>query len=281
MKKSKMRHFLEAVGTGLLLLAVPALSANVIITEVADGTLTGQQPKFIEITNVGSTAYTFPEGGGIINQNNANTDFDLDWELGGLTLQPGQSWVVNSLTPAGADSATFLALFGKDADEYADVAFANGDDRYILTDGTSFLDIYGENGVDATPEGNSGPAAEWAFFDGYAYRKPGITEGKGLAFDPTEWVFGGPDSLEADTEEEAFLLAQTLLTPGSYDSGMTDPTWVGYTIDEWGFVDTQDWMGFIHVDNTPWSWVVDLNGWVYLPVDHVSESGAWMYVPAP
>ena len=174
---------------GGALLATSILAADVIITEVADGTLTGQQPKFVEITNVGTEAYTFPIGGGIINQNNANIDFDVDWDLEGITLQPGQSWVVNSLTPTGAEAATFVTLFGKDADEYADVPFGNGDDRYILTDGTTILDIYGENGVDASPEGSGGPVAIWGYQDGYAYRKAGITSGRGLAFDPDEWVF--------------------------------------------------------------------------------------------
>ena len=258
--------------------AVSALSANVIITEVADGTLPGQQPKFVEITNVGSMPYTFPEGAGIINQSNTNTDYVVDWELTGITLSPGQSWVVNSLTPTGAEAATFVLLFGKDADEYADVPFANGDDRYILTDGTTFLDIYGEDGVDATPEGTSGPALDWAFADGYAYRKPGITAGKGLDFDPAEWVFGGQDSLEAETDEARIVLAQTLLTPGSYDSGIS-PTWAGYPMDAFGNVDTLAWMAFLNVSFAPWVWSYSLAGWIYLPEENVSDSGAWIYIP--
>jgi hypothetical protein len=263
-----------------VLAAARSLPADVIITEVADGTLTGQQPKFVEITNVGTAAYTFPEGGGIIVQNNANTDYDVDWPLGGVTLAPGQSWVVNSLTPDGAEAATFVLLFGMDADQYADVPFGNGDDRYILTDGSNFLDIFGEDGVDATPEGNSGPAAVWTYFDGYAYRNPGITAGRGLEFDPSEWVFGGPDSLEADTEAQQIILAQTLLSPGFYESGIDPtPTWAGYPVDDQGKVDTLGWLALLNVATAPWVWNYSLQGWIYLPEDHVSESGAWTFIP--
>jgi hypothetical protein len=263
--------------SSLLLLAAPSLMADVIITEVADGNITGQQPKFVEITNVGTEAYTFPEAGGIILQNNANTDYDVDWELGGITLNPGQSWVVNSLTPSGAEAATFVAIFGKDADEYADVAFGNGDDRYILTDGTNFLDIFGEDGVDATPSG--GEPAVWAYADGYAYRKPGITAGKGLDFDPTEWVFGGEDSLVADTDEAMITLAKTVLTAGTYDSGITTETWAGYVVSEAGDVNTVEWMGYLNVTFAPYIWSYSLDGWIYLPEQQVSDSGAWMYIP--
>lgn len=263
-----------------LLLAVGPLTADVIITEVADGNITGQQPKFVEITNVGLTDYTFPEGGGIIVQNNTNTDYDVDWGLGGVTLAPGQSWVVNSLTPTGAEAATFVTIFGKEADQYADVAFGNGDDRYILTDGTSFLDIYGEDGVDASPTG--GEVAAWVYADGYAYRKPFITTGRGLAFDPNEWVFGGEDSLVADTDEEMIILAKAVLTAGSYESGIVvDQTWAGYDKDDQGNVNTDPWLGILNVALGDWAWSYSLNGWMYLPESFVSVDGAWTYIPKP
>ena len=263
------------LSAAVLTLSVSWLPANVIITEVADGTLTGQQPKFVEITNVGTAAYTFPEGAGIIVQTNANTDYEVDWDLSGATLQPGQSWVVNSLTPSGAEAATFLSLFGKDADQYADVAFGNGDDRYILTDGTSFLDIYGEDGVDASPSG--GEVAAWGYADGYAYRKAGITAGKGLAFDPSEWVFGGDGSLAAASEAEQIALAQAVLTPGSY--GPATPNWAGFPLDETGNADTGGFLGWVNVTYAPWVWSFSLSGWLYLPESLVSPSGAWTYVP--
>ena len=278
-----MKSYLTKSGLlGIALLVAPILSADVIITEVADGTITSteQQPKFVEITNVGSSDYTFPENGGIIVQTNAATDYDVDWGLGGITLAPGQSWVVNSLTPGDADlfdPKQFFTVFGFDADEYADVSFGNGDDRYILTDGTNFLDIYGEDGVDATPEGSSGPTAAWGYQDGYAYRKAQITAGKGLGFDPNEWVFGGVDSLEAASEAEQITLAQTVLTPGSYDSGVGGETWAGFPVVD-GNVDTVAWMGFLYVANDPWVWSYSLSQWLYIDQSGVSESGGWAYI---
>lgn len=261
---------LGITGTGL------PVWADVLITEVADGNITGQQPKFVEITNVGAAAYTFPEGGGIIVQANTSTDYDVDWSLAGVTLQPGQSWVVNSLTPAGAEASTYVAIFGREADQYADVAFGNGDDRYILTDGTTFLDIFGEDGVDASPSG--GELAVWVYADGYASRKPGVTAGRGLAFDPDEWVFGGEDSLVADTDEEMILLAKSVLTAGSYGGGTVGLTWAGYPRDELGNVNTGDWLGYLDVSYGDWVWSYSLSGWLYLPESSVGEAGAWTFV---
>lgn len=255
-----------------------SLFADVIITEVADGTLTGQQPKFVEITNVGSTDYTFPAGGGIIVQSNSNTDYDVDWPLDGLTLAPGQSWVVNSISPPGAEAATFLTVFGFDADEYATVAFGNGDDRYILTDGTGFLDIFGEDGVDATPSGET--PAVWTYTDGYAYRIAGITKAKGLAFDPSEWVFGGADSLEAGTESEAIVLAKSVLTPGSYGATV-DTSWGEFTIqnfDGTDWIDTGDWIGWIVLLGNNWYWSLSHDLYFYTPdPGDVPFNGIWIY----
>jgi hypothetical protein len=45
-------------------------------------------------------------------------------------------------------------------------------------------------------------------------------------------------------------------------------------------VDTGTWMGWLNVANGDWVWSYSLNGYIYLPESHVSESGAWTYILA-
>jgi hypothetical protein len=63
------------------------------------------------------------------------------------------------------------------------------------------------------------------------------------------------------------------------DSGGNDDMWGGYPMDEMGYVDTGDWMGFLYVGSTPWIWVVDQSKWVYMTEPADGAAGAWAYFP--
>ncbi len=194
-------------------LAVVALFANIavadlVITEVVDATLSGGNPKYVEVTNTGPSDYTFADGG-IILQFNAYTDYDIDVDLTGETILAGQSFVIQSSTNDGI--AVFESTYGFAADLYTTAYFGNGDDRYILTDtsagdGTGLLDIYGEDQVDGSGE-------VWEYTDGYSYRIFG-TSSDGGTFAPANWFFGGVNSLETGDDVEEELLIQTLTSPG-------------------------------------------------------------------
>lgn len=41
-----------------------------------------------------------------------------------------------------------------------------------------------------------------------------------------------------------------------------------------GYVNTDDWMGWVYVDQYPWCWLVSLDKYVF-----VSDSGNWVYIP--
>ncbi len=56
-------------------------------------------------------------------------------------------------------------------------------------------------------------------------------------------------------------------------------SWQGYDLDENGFTDTGDWMGWVMAANAPWVYNMDLGGWTYIPDEAISDSGAWVYVP--
>ena len=200
-----------ATVSALALLASSA-QAGLFISEVVDATLAGGNPKFVEITNPDGSDYTF-SGGGIAVQSNANTDYDIDVDLTGITILAGQSYVIQSTSNDGSN--VFFNTYGFDADLYTAAFFSNGDDRYILADGddgggvaTSFLDIHGEDGVD-------GSGTAWEYTDGYAYRLPAYsTTGTGLAFDVSEWFQSGVNALETGDDVEELALIRSLTTPG-------------------------------------------------------------------
>jgi hypothetical protein len=50
--------------------------------------------------------------------------------------------------------------------------------------------------------------------------------------------------------------------------------WYGYPVDEEGYADTGDWMGYVWTGNDPWIWNYSLNKYVY-----VSDDSGWVYIP--
>lgn len=221
-----MQKTYKKIGLPLLALALASpVYADLLITEVVDGTLTGAAPKWIEISNTGVTDFTFGTGGGIIVQANAATDYIVDIDLSGVVIAAGATVTV-SASNTGQD-LVFQSVYGFAPDFTGGAAtFGNGDDRYALaasgTDAAAgtLLDIYGEDGVDATPTGLD--PAVWAYTDTYAYRVPGTVTGNAGIFDPENWVYGGINKLEAVFEADNSFdpyeigLLQSYTTPGVY-----------------------------------------------------------------
>ncbi|WP_231933065.1 lamin tail domain-containing protein [Botrimarina mediterranea] len=199
-------RILNFLCAGLALSMASAANAGLIISEVVDGDLSGGNPKFVELTNTGTTDFTFT-GGGIILQSNAATDLDIDVSLTGVTIPAGDSFVIQSSANGG--EAVFESTYGFAADLYTGAFFSNGDDRYILTtadDSSVIVDIHGEIDVD-------GSGTAWEYLDSYAYRNADVLEGNGGVFDITEWFHAGVGAL--DTLDAAGHVALT--TPGTHD----------------------------------------------------------------
>jgi hypothetical protein len=197
-----------AVCAVLAAVAVGQDSACIIISEVVDGTLSGGCPKWIEITNTGTQDYVFP-GGGIIVQMDDSIGTRVDVDLTGVVVPAGGSIVVNS-NQGGICTGAFHIIYGFPADINTNVMFGDGNDRYILTDtndGSHFLDIYGEFGVNGT-------GRPWEYTEGYAYRLPQYVEGNGGVFVESEWFYGGPHSLWGENPEELVL---NLTHPRTHD----------------------------------------------------------------
>ncbi|TWU41268.1 hypothetical protein Q31b_27070 [Novipirellula aureliae] len=201
------------------LCTLPTFGANLIISEVVDGTLSGGLPKFVELTNTGTTAIDLSLYS-IGNQNNSNTELGAGSLALTGTLAASDSYVISYEYSDELGDGTFFTTYGFDPDFFDTGAFINGDDRIVLfegladgtdpVDGTgaTIVDIYGYDGVDGSGE-------TWEYTDGYAIRNASVTTSSGI-FTESEWTFGGVDSLEGadDAAKIALLLANT--TPGTH-----------------------------------------------------------------
>jgi hypothetical protein len=163
--------------------------ACVIISEVVQGTESGDCPRWIEITNTSSNPFTFPAGG-VIVQTGSSSDVTVDISLAGITIPAGYSYVIVSAAN-GACTGAYNIIYNRTPDLQTSFTFGYGNERFILTDtadGSNLLDIYGEFGVNGT-------GRPWEFTDGYSYRLPPWNSGNQGVFRANEWHFGGVGSL--------------------------------------------------------------------------------------
>ncbi|MCH2104816.1 MAG: lamin tail domain-containing protein [Planctomycetes bacterium] len=208
---------LSALSCLALLATSTTANADLIISEVVDGTLPGGTPKWVELTNTGTSsidlsAYSF----GNMNNGGTNLGGGAAAVLAG-SLGAGESYVIGY----DSDNDPFNAVYGFDADFLMGGTFINGDDVLILFlgaatgDGSdaSIVDVYGVIGVDGTNQ-------EWEYTDGYSYRL-GTSSNNGV-WDATDWFIAGFNSLEegcgGDDACETINL-QTLTTPGTHGGG--------------------------------------------------------------
>lgn len=54
--------------------------------------------------------------------------------------------------------------------------------------------------------------------------------------------------------------------------------WAGYPIEENNWANSGDFLGYVFVQYAPWIFALDLNAWIYLPEDSITDTGAWMYI---
>ena len=183
-------------------------SSCLIISEVVHGQASGGCPRFVEITNTGTSDYMFTEGG-IIAQTDGASDLTVDISLVGQTIAAGQSFIVNA-TNYGSCSGAFDIFYGFDPDFETTHSLGNGNDVIIITDetdGSNLVDIYGEFGVDGT-------GTPWEYHYGYAYRLSPYIMGDGGTFMIDEWFIGGEGSLDG-ADPTSLLL--TLTSPATHD----------------------------------------------------------------
>jgi hypothetical protein len=174
----------------------PPPPGGLLISEVIDATLTGGQPKVVEITNCGESAVSLGDYRIAIYFNGQMDEGFVSMQYGDMTgtLNPGQSYVV-AHTGAGPGGA-YLTVYGQEADLYDDMPNHNGNDVFQLyknngSGGDQLVDAYGVRGVDGTGQA-------WECLDSYAYSLPERTPNGGT-FNPADWFFAGPGALTGFT----------------------------------------------------------------------------------
>lgn len=208
--------------TSLALTAILACStakADLIISEIVDATLPGGLPKFVELTNTGTSSINLANYS-IGNFSNGSTTLGGgSSEILAGTLAAGDSYVISYENGDSPGVGTFFSTYGFDPDNFALGAFINGDDVIALFLGAAtgdgsdatLVDQYGVIGTDGTGE-------PWEYTDGYSFRNPNVTSATTALtpFNLSQWTIGGANSLETgdDVEELALILANT--TPGTH-----------------------------------------------------------------
>lgn len=196
----------------------PCISRSLIISEVVDGTLTGGQPKFVEIKNTGDDPIELMDvsignfsngstllGGGASTMLAVNSTF----------LDPGEFYLIAyEVEPTPPATSMFEYVYNMSPDMYMGGGWINGNDVIALFVGEAegsgsdalMIDVFGEIGQDGVGEC-------WEYTDSYAYRNCGVTDPNPIWVDCSEWTLGGPDALEGADDPASLLLLRQLTTP--------------------------------------------------------------------
>ena len=204
----------------LAALAVLGVAAHaqpcLIISEVVDADLPGGLPKFVELTNTGTTSIDLSEYSlGSVN-NGLTESVTAPVTLSGI-LHPGHSYVCSF--EAGdypPDHGTFYDVYGFFPDNYEFEAWFNGNDVIILYAGNpgaphhgtveeGMIDIYGRVG-----EGGGEVPFDWDYTDGYAYRDYSVNQ-PNQTFAASDWSIHAL-ALE---DQDAFII-DYYTTPGQH-----------------------------------------------------------------
>jgi hypothetical protein len=156
---------------------------DLILTGVFDATLTGGQPKGVELFVVNDIPDLSIYALGSAN-NGQGTDGE-EWFF------PAESATAGSYITVTADSLAFVNFFGVpptyvDSDDGS--VNINGDDAIELFQNGNVVDVFGDINVD-------GSGQPWEYQDGWAYRVDG-TGPDGNTFVQSNWTFSGVDGLE-------------------------------------------------------------------------------------
>lgn len=156
----------------------PTASAELLITAVYDGPLTGGVPKGVEL--YAATAIDDLSLYGLGSANNGGGSDGVEFTFPGGSLVAGQRLYVAS------ESDGFAAFMGFAPDYTSSAMSINGDDAVELFREGQRVDVFGDVDVD-------GSGQRWEYTDGWAYRSSARS---GASFDPSDWQFSGINALD-------------------------------------------------------------------------------------
>ena len=192
--------FLSAFAV-LLLGLTPAASAQLVITGVIDGPLSGGTPKAVEVYVVSDVADLSIYGIGGANNGGGSDGQEFTFPAGGATA--GTYFYIAS------ESTQFEAFFGFAPDYTSFAASINGDDAIELFENGVVVDVFGDIDVDGT-------GTAWDYVDGWAYRVAG-TGPDGSTFVIGNWTFSGVNAMDGQTTNDS---SPTPFPLGTYGGGV-------------------------------------------------------------
>ena len=197
--RTKFR-FISAIAV-LLLGLTRAASAELVITGVFDGPLSGGTPKAIEIYVVSDVVDLSIYGIGAAN-NGGGTD-------GQEFTFPTQGASAGTYIYVSTEIPQFEAFFGFVPDFTSGAASINGDDAIELFENGVVVDVFGDIDVD-------GSGTAWDYLDGWAYRLAGSGP-DGSTFVIGNWTFSGPNAMDGQSTNDS---ATTPFPLGTYGGGI-------------------------------------------------------------
>lgn len=160
------------------LFATASLPANILITGVLDGDMSGGLPKAIELYVTADIPDLSVYGVGSAN-NGGGTD-DVEFTLSGSASQGDFIYIAS-------EDVQFQAVLGFAPTFINGAANINGDDAIELFLNNTVIDLFGDINVDGTGQA-------WEYADSYAYRKNGTSAN--TAFNLSDWNIPGAGSLD-------------------------------------------------------------------------------------
>ena len=160
--------------------------ADLIISGVVDGPLTGGLPKAIEFYALEDIPDLSVYGFGSAN-NGGGTD-GVEFTFPAISVPAGTHLYL------ATEVDGFTAFFGFAPDFTSAAASVNGDDAIELFMGGIVVDTFGDPNV-------SGAGAGWDYLDGWAARVAGSSPS--AVFDPAQWTFSGANALDGATSNDS------------------------------------------------------------------------------
>lgn len=168
------------IAAGSILWLSGTARADLVITGVVDGPLSGGVPKAIELFVLSDVADLSIYGVSSANNGGGSTGTP-EFSLSG-SATAGQFLYVAS------ESTGFTTYFGFAPTFTNGAANINGDDAIELFLNGAVIDVFGDVDVDGTGQ-------PWEYMDGWAYRKDN-TGPDGASFQLDNWTFSGINALD-------------------------------------------------------------------------------------
>lgn len=166
--------------TLIFLTATCLLPAQLLITGVIDGDLSGGLPKAVELYAMADIVDLSVYGFGSANNGEGSDGEEFTF--------PAVAVTAGSFIYVASESPQFSTFFGFAPTYTSGTANINGDDAIELYGNGTVVDTFGDIHVD-------GSGTSWEYADGWAYRVDGTIAGA-ATFTASDWIFSGINALD-------------------------------------------------------------------------------------